>query len=223
MEEVRLIAEARLPTGAGDFMARVYETSRGTQPLVLLASAPSDDRAALVRIHSECLTGDVFGSRRCDCGAQLAMSLQRIGRVGGILIYLRQEGRGIGLANKLRAYALQEVGHDTVDANLALGFQADQRDYGAAVAILRELGVARVRLLTNNPDKVASLESGGIAVVERVPIVVPPTPESEAYLRTKQLRLGHLLGWNPEPARTDSSPRVRPIGRPLETAGGQRD
>lgn len=193
MEEVRLIAAARLPTRAGEFEAGVYLAPRGQQPLALLRGTVRGDRPTLVRIHSECLTGEVFGSRRCDCGPQLALALERIGREGGVLVYLRQEGRGIGLANKLRAYALQDAGHDTVDANLALGFPADPRDYDLAVAILRQLGVGRVRLMTNNPDKLASLERGGIAVVERVPLVVAPTPESAAYLRTKQQRLGHLL------------------------------
>lgn len=193
MEEVREIARARLPTSSGEFEARIYETPRRTQPLALVSGEVGGDGATLVRIHSECLTGEVFGSQRCDCGAQLAIALERIGREGGMLIYLRQEGRGIGLANKLRAYALQDDGHDTVDANLALGFRADQRDYRAAVAILRQSKVERVRLMTNNPDKLAALERGGIVVVERVPLIVSPTAESQAYMRTKRLRLGHLL------------------------------
>lgn len=183
-----------MPTSSGEFDARLYETAQRTQPLALLAGDVGGDGAALVRIHSECMTGEVFGSTRCDCAAQLASALGQIGRDGGVLVYLRQEGRGIGLADKLRAYALQDAGHDTVDANLALGLAVDRRDYWVAVAILRHLNVRRVRLLTNNPDKIAGLERGGIAVVERIPLIVSPTPESEGYLRTKRLRLGHLLG-----------------------------
>lgn len=196
-DEVRQIAAARLPTSVGEFVAHVYETFQGMQPLALVKGDIDRGGDILVRVHSECLTGEVFGSRRCDCGAQLALALGRIGREGGVLIYLRQEGRGIGLVNKLRAYALQDDGYDTVDANLALGFPADARDYRAAVAILRQLQVSRVRLMTNNPDKIAGLEQGGIAVVDRIPLVVGATPESIAYLRTKESRLGHLM--NPLP------------------------
>lgn len=192
-DEVRPIAEARLPTDAGEFEVCAYETPRGTQPLALVKGKLDPDGVILARVHSECLTGEVFGSRRCDCGVQLALSLDLIGREGGVIIYLRQEGRGIGLANKLRAYALQDAGCDTVDANLALGFPPDPRDYGVAIAILRSLGVSRVRLLTNNPVKIADLERGGITVVERIPLIAPPTPESANYLQTKESRLGHLM------------------------------
>lgn len=187
---------------------RIYETPRGTQPLALVRSELDPEGVILVRVHSECLTGEVFGSRRCDCGPQLALTLERIGREGGVLIYLRQEWRGIGLVNKLRAYALQDLGHDTVDANLALGFPPDPRDYGAAAAILRSLRISRVRLMTNNPGKVAGLERSGIAVVERTPLIVPATPESLAYLQTKESRLGHLLNVGPEAGRACHDPRT---------------
>jgi 3,4-dihydroxy 2-butanone 4-phosphate synthase/GTP cyclohydrolase II len=186
----------RLPTPYGEFSARVWPTADGLQHLALVRGTLAGDEPVLVRIHSECLTGDVFGSLRCDCGAQLDQAIERIAEEGrGVVLYLRgHEGRGIGLAHKLRAYALQEEGLDTVEANLQLGFPADARDYGPASLILRALGVTRVRLLTNNPDKVAALEQAGLEVVERVPLLDEPRPENVRYLLTKQERLGHLLG-----------------------------
>ncbi len=148
----------------------------------------------LVRVHSQCLTGDLFGSERCDCGLQLHLALDRIQEEGrGVLLYLLQEGRGIGLVNKLRAYELQEQGHDTVEANERLGFRPDQRDYGIGAQILRDLGVRRLRLMTNNPQKHLGLAGYGLEIVERVPLEVPPTETSRDYLRAKRDKLGHLL------------------------------
>jgi 3,4-dihydroxy 2-butanone 4-phosphate synthase/GTP cyclohydrolase II len=192
----KLPTPVRLPTPYGDFAAHAWHTADGLQHLALVRGSLAGDEPVLVRIHSECLTGDVFGSLRCDCGAQLEQAIERVAEEGrGVVLYLRgHEGRGIGLAHKLRAYALQEQGFDTVEANLQLGFPADARDYGAASIILRGLGVTRVRLLTNNPDKLAALEEAGLEVVERVPLLDEPGPENVRYLRTKQERLGHLLG-----------------------------
>ncbi len=187
------VAESSLPTDHGRFRMVVYGAGDGLNDLALILGEPKAD-GVLVRVHSECLTGDVLGSLRCDCGPQLAQALATIAAHGsGILVYLRQEGRGIGLANKARAYALQDAGLDTVDANLALGFPADLRDYGRAAAILADLGVDRVRLLTNNPAKVRGLEVAGVSVLERRPLEVVAGPENAAYLATKRARLGHLL------------------------------
>jgi 3,4-dihydroxy 2-butanone 4-phosphate synthase/GTP cyclohydrolase II len=195
--ELRRVAATRLPTDLGDFSAQVYAWgSDGEQHIALVRGDVAGGRPVLVRVHSECLTGDVFGSRRCDCGDQLQASLRAIAEAGrGILIYMRgHEGRGIGLGPKLRAYTLQDEGLDTVDANLRLGFPADGRVYTGAAAILRALGVARCRLLTNNPAKCIGLVAHGIDVVERVPLLIAPNPDNARYLRSKQDRLGHLLG-----------------------------
>jgi 3,4-dihydroxy 2-butanone 4-phosphate synthase/GTP cyclohydrolase II len=191
---VRRVAEAHLPTREGDFRVLAYRDERsGLEHAALVMGIPSE-APILVRVHSECLTGDVFHSLRCDCGAQRDEALRRIAAEGrGIFVYLRQEGRGIGLANKIQAYALQDQGLDTVEANLALGFPADLRDYGAAVQILRDLGVGKVRLLTNNPKKLKALTSLGLEVVERVPLQVGATPFNQAYLATKREKLGHWL------------------------------
>ncbi len=152
------------------------------------------EEPTLVRVHSQCLTGDIFGSCRCDCGPQLEQALSHIAEEGkGVLLYLLQEGRGIGLMNKLRAYELQEQGHDTVEANERLGFRPDQRDYGIGAQILRDLGVRKMRLMTNNPSKYIGLHGYGLEIVERVPLEVPPTETTRAYLRTKREKLGHLL------------------------------
>ena len=162
--------------------------------VALVLGARSTDEVPLVRLHSECLTGDIFGSLKCDCGPQLHEALHQIADAHwGILLYLRQEGRGIGLVNKLRAYALQDQGFDTVDANVRLGFAIDARDFSVAARMLDLLGVKDVRLLTNNPDKVAGLESAGIRVVERLPIILPANPHNERYLATKRDRTGHQL------------------------------
>jgi len=192
---VKRIAASRLPTKHGTFRIVVFESPiDGAHHVALVKGAPSATKGALVRLHSQCLTGDVFGSMRCDCGEQMVAALERIDEEGcGVFLYLRQEGRGIGLANKLRAYELQDLGLDTVDANVRLGFAADLRDYGMAAQILRDLGFERVRLLTNNPKKLDALRDYGIEVEAREPIEVLPNAVNQRYLRTKRERLGHLL------------------------------
>ena len=192
---VRRLASTVLPTRFGKFRTVAYEnTLDGAKHLVLQLGEARPDTPVLLRVHSQCLTGEVFGSLRCDCGPQLEAALARIGEEGaGVLLYLNQEGRGIGLVNKLRAYAAQDDGLDTVDANTHLGFRADQREYGVGAQILRDLGVGRIRLLTNNPRKFVALEAHGLEIVERVPIEVPANKYSREYLRTKKKRMGHLL------------------------------
>lgn len=191
---VRRIAEVDMPTDYGDFRAIGYESLvDGQCHLALVAGDPSSDDA-LVRVHSECLTGDVFGSRRCDCGDQLHLAMRLISENGnGVLLYMRQEGRGIGLANKLRAYALQERGLDTVEANHHLGYPADLRDYGVGAQILVDLGIKKMRLLTNNPRKIIGLEGYDLEITDRVPIEIPPNDENRRYLETKRDKLHHLL------------------------------
>ncbi len=188
-------AEVRLPTVFGEFKAIGYTNEvDDTENVALVKGEIDPHEPILVRVHSECLTGDVFHSLRCDCGDQLVGALKRIQEEGrGVLLYMQQEGRGIGLINKLKAYALQEQGWDTVEANQALGFKPDLRDYGVGAQILADLGVRKMRLMTNNPKKIVGLEGYGITVVERVPIEVPPCPENERYLRTKCIKLGHLM------------------------------
>jgi 3,4-dihydroxy 2-butanone 4-phosphate synthase/GTP cyclohydrolase II len=193
---VRRVSEARIPTDAGEYMAYVYESVMdGEQHLALVLGDVKGQPDVLVRVHSECLTGDVFGSLRCDCGPQLRGALDTIGEEGrGVLVYLRgHEGRGIGLGHKIRAYQLQEEGHDTVDANLELGLPVDSREYGIGAQMLVDLGVTTMRLMTNNPVKYGGLEGFGLDITERVPLQSRPNPENIEYLRTKRERMGHLL------------------------------
>jgi 3,4-dihydroxy 2-butanone 4-phosphate synthase/GTP cyclohydrolase II len=192
---VRKIAEAQLPTGYGAFRIHAYESLIDHQHHVALVMGEiKPDDKVLVRVHSQCLTGDIFSSSRCDCGDQLHTALEMIAQAGqGVLLYLRQEGRGIGLAHKLLAYELQDQGKDTVEANEALGFKADQRDYGIGAQILAELGLHQIRLLTNNPRKFVGLEGYGLEIVGRLPIEVPASEGNRRYLKTKKEKLGHLL------------------------------
>jgi len=192
---VHRAAEVRMPTEFGEFKAVAYTNDvDDKEHLALVKGTISGDEPVLVRVHSECLTGDVFHSLRCDCGPQFAAALRQIEQDGtGVLLYMRQEGRGIGLINKLKAYELQEQGLDTVDANLKLGFPADLRDYGIGAQILKDLGVTKIRLLTNNPRKIKGLEGHGLEVVERVPIQMEAGENNSRYLQTKRAKLGHML------------------------------
>lgn len=192
---VRLEQTVKLPTDLADFQLHMFRyLPDGEQHLALVLGDPAAVPAPLVRVHSECLTGDVFGSLRCDCGAQLREAMRRLaGEKAGVIVYLRQEGRGIGLAEKIKAYALQDGGLDTVEANVHLGFDADMRDYAPAAQILRRLGARRVRALTNNPAKVEGLRTYGIEVLERVPLCIPCTEHNRRYLETKKAKLGHWL------------------------------
>lgn len=194
--EAKVVASAELPSDFGQFRVLVFSNNRDSHEHVAIVRGDVVGAAdVLTRLHSECLTGDAFASQRCDCRAQLERSMARIGKEpNGIVLYMRQEGRGIGLANKIRAYALQERGLDTVDANLALGFAADERDYAVAAAMLRTLGVGSVALMTNNPDKIDQLAAEGVLVSQRVAHEIEPNPHNRFYLETKARRSGHLLG-----------------------------
>lgn len=192
---VEFLAEARVPTAHGSFTMKLFrEPSTGLEHIAMVMGDVTG--SALVRVHSECMTGDVFGSLRCDCGPQLDFAMREIGKKGsGVVVYLRQEGRGIGLANKLRAYQLQDQGMDTVEANQHLGFPADLRNFDIAAQILSQLGVSSVKLMTNNPRKVSTLESAGVKIEERVPVRSDVQPENERYLGTKARKLGHHIDW----------------------------
>ncbi|MFN4908169.1 MAG: bifunctional 3,4-dihydroxy-2-butanone-4-phosphate synthase/GTP cyclohydrolase II [Bacteroidota bacterium] len=192
---VRFVAEAKLPSEHGDFIVKIFEnTVDGKEHVAIVKGDVSTAEPVLVRVHSECLTGDIFGSFRCDCGPQLHTALDRIEQEGrGVVLYMRQEGRGIGLTNKIKAYALQEQGLDTVEANVHLGFLPDPRDYGIGAQILHELGIQKMKLMTNNPKKRVGLQSYGLEVTELVSLEVPATADNQVYLETKRDKMGHIL------------------------------
>lgn len=190
---VRQTAHTLLETRYGEFAVHIYEDREDKQHVAIVSGTIQDDAPTLVRVHSQCLTGDTFGSLHCDCGEQLDAALEMIAKQGGVLLYLQQEGRGIGLANKIKAYALQNSGLDTVEANLQLGFKADERDYTVGAQILADLGIGQIRLLTNNPRKIEGLAKYGLVIVERVPVITEPNQRNQAYLNVKREKLGHMF------------------------------
>ena len=192
---VTLVRTVAMPTEYGKFTLKLYKSAPDEEHhIALVMGRPERDKSALVRVHSECLTGDILGSLRCDCGRQLREAMRLIAREGsGVLLYMRQEGRGIGLVNKIHAYALQEKGLDTVEANERLGFPADLRDYGVGAQILKDLGLKKIRIITNNPRKIVALEGYGLRIAERIPLVLPETAYNKRYMETKRKKLGHLL------------------------------
>lgn len=195
MKSVRFVTSARLPTRIGEFKILGYHSLTSNEEFVCIIKGDlREDTPTLVRIHSQCLTGDVFGSIKCDCGLQLRRSMEIVEREGrGVIVYQLQDGRGIGVINKIRAYALQDDGADTIEANRRLGFPDDLRDYKQCVEILLDLGLRQVRAMSNNPEKLAAMEAGGLCVVERVPLEFEPPRPAIQYLRTKKIRMGHLL------------------------------
>jgi GTP cyclohydrolase II len=214
--ELRIVSVAELPSRFGTFRAVAFAGGRDAKEhLAIVHGVVRGKSRVPVRVHSECLTGDVMGSLRCDCRDQLTAALETIGHEpAGIVLYLRQEGRGIGLTNKIRAYALQDRGYDTIDANRMLGFGDDEREYGAAAAMLRVLGVKSVLLMTNNPSKIEGLRHSGVKVSGRMPLIMPPNPHNSGYLRTKQERAGHWLGiasaTGTDGAPTKNAPQPKP-------------
>ena len=190
---IRKTREAKLPTKYGNFKVIAYEDYNKAQHLVLVKGGIKGKKDVFVRVHSECLTGDALGSLRCDCGLQLEKSLKIIGKKGGVLLYMAQEGRGIGLMNKILAYNYQDQGMDTVEANLRIGFKADARDYTIGAQILADLGLRKIKLLTNNPKKIEGLEKYALEIVERVPIIIKPNKINKKYLKAKKEKLGHYL------------------------------
>jgi len=193
-DRIEKIVEARIPTVYGEFVITAFDSGIIDMPHLCLSNIKAPFEIPVnVRIHSECMTGDVFGSTRCDCGEQLALSLNYLEENGGLLLYLRQEGRGIGLVNKLKAYNLQDKGMDTIEANHALGFSTDSREYSPALNILKHLGITSINLLTNNPDKIDAFENSGIQIETRIPVTIKSRPENLGYLKTKKEDMGHLL------------------------------